>query len=204
MTDSIHSHLSFLQKKLSVKKTRYNKFANYHYRNAEDIVDALKPIMPEGVYITMTDEIVLIGDRYYLKSTASICFNGDTVSASAYAREPLEKKGSDVSQITGGCSTYSRRYALSGLLALDDGEDVDNHDNTQEGKPAPKATTAPPVMINLDQETEINDLLNEYGGDKNAFCQHFKVNNLYQLTHEQYKVAKDSLNRKIAKKRMGE
>lgn len=159
MTD-IYSHLSDVQKKLNVPKTRVNKFAGYNYRNTEDIVEAAKKVMPPGCCLTMDDDIIMIGDRYYVKSTASFSFEGHTVSMKGYAREPLEKKGSDMSQITGGCSTYARRYALAGLLAIDDGEDCDNHDNTEHYKPQQQKKSEPPKRASpLKNTKDLYDLV---------------------------------------------
>lgn len=130
--------LNEIQQKLKVPKGHRNTFANYDYRNAEDILEAVKPLLGEAV-LTLNDEIVQLGDRYYVKSTASLLDAEEkfTYTTSGYAREPLEKKGSDASQITGAASSYARKYALCGLFCIDDGEDADNQDNTQ-AKPAAK------------------------------------------------------------------
>jgi hypothetical protein len=120
------SKLAEFQSKLKAPKGQFNKFGNYKYRSAEDIVEAIKPIInPDGYYLTITDEIVLIGTRYYIKAIATLSNGKDTFSSTAFAREEETKKGMDGSQITGSSSSYARKYALNGLFAIDDTKDAD-------------------------------------------------------------------------------
>lgn len=117
-----------LQSKIRVAKNQYNSFGEYSYRSLEDIFEALKPILLEvGVAVVVTDDLVLLGDRYYVKATASVVDDDGTILASCngFAREELEKKKSDGSQLTGMASSYARKYALSALLCLDDVKDAD-------------------------------------------------------------------------------
>jgi hypothetical protein len=127
--------LGYVQANIKAPKTRENKFAGYKFRNCEDIFNAVKPYLLGGSCLTVNDEIVLIGDRYYVKATATFRFAGDAITNVAYAREPLQKKGSDESQITGATSSYARKYALNGLLLIDDTQDADE---TNDHKDAPK------------------------------------------------------------------
>lgn len=119
--------LGLIQSELKAPKGQTNKFGGYQYRSAEDILEALKPILKEhGCTLIINDEIMLIGERYYVKSTATIyCGNGGRASTSAFAREPLNKKGMDESQITGSSSSYAKKYALNGLFSIDDTKDAD-------------------------------------------------------------------------------
>ena len=118
--------LSEFQAKLKVPKKQYNSFGKYKYRSCEDILEAIKPIINEsGFYLTITDEIVQIGDRYYVKAIASLSNGEKLYQTIAYAREELDRKGMDSSQITGAASSYARKYALNGLFAIDDSEDSD-------------------------------------------------------------------------------
>lgn len=126
-----------IQNKLKVPKNQYNNFGKYKYRSCEDILEAVKPLLKEEeCYIVLEDSIELIGERYYLKAVATILNkDGASVSASAYAREPLIKKGMDDAQITGSTSSYARKYALNGLFAIDDSKDIDSMENNNAEQP---------------------------------------------------------------------
>jgi hypothetical protein len=130
---SIEKRLSEIQKNLDVPKSRFNKFAGFHFRNAEDILNAVKELLKDSESIVIQDEIVYIEGRYYVRATASLYIGKDSISVSAYAREPDGKKGMDESQVTGATSSYARKYALNGLLAIDDVRDSD-FDGTDETK----------------------------------------------------------------------
>lgn len=120
--------LNKIQQELKVPKNQRNNFGNYNYRSCEDILEAVKPLLEDAV-LTINDEIVNIGDRYYVKATAILQTNIKSISATAYAREPIIKKGMDEAQITGATSSYARKYALNGLFAIDDTKDADTMDN---------------------------------------------------------------------------
>ena len=120
--------LTNIQSTLKAPKGNFNSFGKYKYRSCEDILEALKPLLAEhSCVVTLSDEIVQIWERYYIKATATLldCESGETQSTTAFAREELEKKGMDSSQITGSASSYARKYALNGLFAIDDGVDAD-------------------------------------------------------------------------------
>lgn len=130
---NVYEKLQRVQFGLKAPKNQYNKFGNYHYRNCEDIQEAAKPLLQEvKAALIVGDELMLIGDRYYIRATARFvdCESGETVDNTAYAREEQEKKGMDVSQVTGSTSSYARKYALNGLFCIDDVKDADNQDNT--------------------------------------------------------------------------
>lgn len=121
-----------IQSELKAPKGQYNSFGKYNYRSCEDILEGVKPLLAKhGLVLTIQDEIELIGDRYYVKATATITNGKDNISSSAYARESLDKKGMDSSQVTGATSSYARKYALNGLLAIDDTKDADTMDNSK-------------------------------------------------------------------------
>lgn len=125
---SVYLKLVKVQSTLKAPKNQFNKFGNYAYRNCEDILEALKPILAEvGAIVNISDEVVLIGERYYIKATVKFidAETGETVEASAMAREEESKKGMDSSQLTGSTSSYARKYALNGLFAIDDTKDSD-------------------------------------------------------------------------------
>lgn len=121
-----------IQSELKAPKGQYNSFGKYNYRSCEDILEGVKPLLAKhGLVLTIQDSIELIGDRYYVKATATITDGKENVSTSAYARESLDKKGMDASQVTGATSSYARKYALNGLLAIDDTKDADTMDNSK-------------------------------------------------------------------------
>jgi len=118
--------LQKIQSELKAPKNRRNKFGNYNYRSCEDILEAVKPLLSKyGAELTLTDEAVAVGDRYYIKATAQLKQGEETVTVQAYAREAETKKGMDDSQITGTASSYARKYALNGLFLIDDTKDAD-------------------------------------------------------------------------------
>jgi hypothetical protein len=123
--------LNEIQQKLKVPKGQKNDFGNYKYRSCEDILEAAKPLLGEAT-LTITDEIILIGDRYYVKALVTLSLGEESKSTIAYAREAFAKKGMDESQITGAASSYARKYALNGLFCIDDTRDADTGDNSGE------------------------------------------------------------------------
>ena len=125
---NVYMKLVEVQSKLKAPKSQFNKFGNYAYRNCEDILEALKPLLNEvKAIINISDDVVLVGERYYIKATVKfICAEtGEIIEASAMAREEENKKGMDSSQLTGSTSSYARKYALNGLFAIDDTKDSD-------------------------------------------------------------------------------
>lgn len=125
---SVYLKLVKVQSKLKSPKSQFSKFGNYAYRNCEDILEALKPLLAEvKAVVNISDEVVLVGERYYIKATVKFidAETGDVVEASAMAREEESKKGMDSSQLTGSTSSYARKYALNGLFAIDDTKDSD-------------------------------------------------------------------------------
>lgn len=138
---SIFDRLKGVQQQLKAPKNQRNNYGGYNYRSCEDILEAVKPLLgTNSLSLIINDEIVLIGDRYYIKATATIFDDkGNYVSNSGYAREELTRKGMDSAQITGAASSYARKYALNGLFAIDDTKDADALNNGEEPK---KQTTA--------------------------------------------------------------
>lgn len=123
--------LNQIQANLKAPKNQMNKFGGYKYRSCEDILEAVKPLLKEsGLILLIKDEIVNMGDRYYVKATCTLYDEeGHSLSTEALAREAQTKKGMDESQITGAASSYARKYALNGLFAIDDNKDADTQDN---------------------------------------------------------------------------
>ena len=143
----IHEKLADIQKTLKAPKSQLNKFGGYKYRSCEDILEAVKPLLGDTI-LTISDELVLIGERYYIKATAMMqdCLDNTNITVSAYAREEETKKGMDASQITGSASSYARKYALNGLLLIDDTKDADaTNTHREETKPVTPDPTPPPA-----------------------------------------------------------
>lgn len=143
---SFYQSLIEVQSELRAPKNQRNDYAGYRYRSCEDILEAVKPLLvSRGLLLSLQDEIVQVGSRYYVRATASVTDGEKTVSASAYAREAEVKKGNDEAQITGAASSYARKYALNGLFCIDD---VKDPDATNKGDASPRkaqSSAAPPT-----------------------------------------------------------
>lgn len=123
---SIFDKLAKVQSELKAPKNQYNSFGKYNYRSCEDILEAAKPLcIANGLLLTVSDEVVQVGDRIYIRATASVTDGEGTIQTFGMAREAEEKRGMDSSQLTGATSSYARKYALGGLFALDDTKDAD-------------------------------------------------------------------------------
>lgn len=120
--------LADIQSNLKAPKTQFNKFGGYNYRSCEDIVEAVKPLLGEAT-LTLSDEMIEVGGRVYVKATARLTSKEGSIEVSACAREAETKKGMDDAQITGSASSYARKYALNGLFAIDDTKDADATNN---------------------------------------------------------------------------
>jgi hypothetical protein len=156
----MENQLSIIQNKVKAPKGQFNSFGKYHYRSAEDILEAVKQVVnPMGYSITISDTIINVGYRYYIKATATLSNGKETWSTDGYAREEESKKGMDGSQVTGASSSYARKYALNGLFALDDTKDSDAT-NTH-GKEPVKQAPKPSVTISAAELGEVKRLLDE-------------------------------------------
>lgn len=164
---SVLSKLLCVQAELKAPKNQFNSFGKYKYRSFEDILEAVKPLLKnQGLVLTISDEMKLVGERYYIQSTSTLtCIEtGECIVNTAMAREPETKKGADDSQITGATSSYCRKYLLNGLLLIDDNKDADHtndHGKQEQAKPAAKTASnqaAKPAGIDLDDAV---DLLNQ-------------------------------------------
>lgn len=136
-----------IQSELKAPKSQFNKFGGYKYRKAEDILEAVKPLLAkQKCTLTITDDVVLIGNRIYVKSTATIKNEkGECETTTGWAREEESKKGMDGSQITGASSSYARKYALNGLFAIDDNADSDTTNDGQHQAAQQQAQTQQPA-----------------------------------------------------------
>ena len=153
---SVYIKLMQAQSELKAPKGQYNSFGKYKYRSCEDILEALKPVLAKAkAIVTVTDELLLIGDRYYVKATAIFldAETGESVSGTAYAREEETKKGMDGAQITGTASSYARKYALNGLFLIDDTKDADTDECQRQGAAKAQRDNKPAASKQQDKIT---------------------------------------------------
>lgn len=159
---NFYQKLNAIQVALKAPKGQYNSFGKYKYRSCEDILDALKPHLAEtGLILSVSDDLVMIGERYYIKATATITDGISSKSVNGYAREEENKKGMDGSQVTGASSSYARKYALNGLFCIDDNKDSDYTNvgnNTKEeskAKPIEEAKTVSQTDLAKRVQTDV-------------------------------------------------
>lgn len=136
---NIREKLAKVQTVLKAPKNQYNSFGKYSYRSCEDILEAAKPLCAEnGLVLNLSDDVITVADRIYVKATASVTDteSGEIMQATGLAREPEDKKGMDSSQITGAASSYARKYALNGLFCIDDTKDADATNTHEKGASA--------------------------------------------------------------------
>lgn len=188
----IQEILGKIQTQLVAPKLKHNKFGDFKYRNIEDLTNAVKPLLKEhNAALTLSDEIVMVGDRVYIKATASLRVGAESVEAYGWAREPLAKKGMDDSQITGSTSSYARKYAFSGLFAIDGEKDADDE--------APKGKTDD-ALISEDQANTIYAMMDdaEIKADvRSGFLRYVGVNAVEEIPVAKYKAAVSALEAKI-------
>lgn len=185
-----------IQKKLKAPKDLYNKFGNYKYRSAESILEAVKPLLAEnGILLTITDELVMIGTRYYVKSTAMAQKGGETMCGIGYAREDDSKKGMDGSQVTGASSSYARKYALNGLFLIDDTKDADTNEyrdqqenatKQQQSKPAQQQPAKQPNAQHKDYNAETELVGEQEMLSCNSYFELMAVWNKFRAINPQY------------------
>ena len=187
-----------IQAKLKAPKGQRNTFGNYNYRSCEDILEAVKPLLAEeGCTLTLSDEIELIGDRYYIKATATLKSDKEEIQVSAYAREEQAKKGMDSAQVTGATSSYARKYALNGLFCIDDNKDPDTDEYTKQKKKAQESAKAEEKItaemeknaIELASDREVKtfmDMCEKLGVDFKQIGKQAGATSLKAMTKEQY------------------
>lgn len=156
----VYETLVDIQRDLRAPKNQTNTFGKYKFRSCEDILEAVKPLL-NGLALVVSDELVFIGDRYYVKATAILTNGENEVATTAYAREEQDKKGFDASQITGSASSYARKYALNGLFLIDDTKDADTMDNRKDEKKPDKKTSPPQKPSPNASEGSVDPFLNE-------------------------------------------
>ncbi len=165
---NIYQSLNYIQSNLKAPKGQYNSFGKYNYRSCEDILEGVKPHLQETkTCLVISDEIVTIGEHNYIKATATLySADGGAVANSAFAKEPLEKKGMDPSQITGATSSYARKYALNGLFCIDDNKDADTDEyaaKTTQTKAKPKASETNTIREKRIKEEYLKSITQQMG-----------------------------------------
>ena len=194
---NIFEKLLNIQTELKAPKSQYNSFGKYYYRNCEDILEAVKPICKKyGAVLTVFDEVVLIGERFYIKATAILTDieNGEMVTATAFAREEQDKKGMDASQLTGSCSSYARKYTLNGLFCIDDTKDADalppqGEQAKAEAKKEVKAVTA-------QQIADLQALAKQKGVTVESIVNGYKLKTLQDISPYQWAAAMNGLSKR--------
>lgn len=165
----IYEKLLNVQAELKAPKGQYNSFGKYNYRSCEDILEAVKPLLVANkLILTVVDDVILVGDRYYIKAIARVTDieDGKTVESVAYAREDETKKGMDLAQVTGSVSSYARKYALNGLFCIDDNKDSDTTNTHSKTTDNPKAPSiAKDTGINDNQIKRLYAIANKAGID---------------------------------------
>lgn len=193
---SVYLKLSNVQKELKAPKNQYNSFGKYKYRSCEDILEAAKPLcIQNGLILTVSDEIVLVGERYYIKATASVIDieSGVNHFATALARESENKKGMDDSQITGTASSYARKYALNGLFCIDDTKDAESDEYKNQTNQSKKSK---PTQID---KTKADTLVKKAGNRLSGVLKHYKIAKIEDMTLEQWTSAMRQLEKTEAK-----
>lgn len=174
MENNIYSRLQAVQMELKAPKDQYNNFGKYSYRSCEDILEVVKPLcQKQGLLLSLTDEIVEMGGRNYIKSIARVIEmeTGKDFFTVAFAREDETKKGMDGSQISGCASSYARKYALNGLFCIDDTKDADTLDNRSEVQ-----------LATQKQQNELEVLCQKTGSDLKKVLAWVHCQNIKELT----------------------
>lgn len=193
----IHEKMMKIQTTLKAPKNLFNSFGNYKYRNAEGILEAVKPLLAENkLSMYISDDVQAVNDRVYVKATVSIfdIETGESVMATASAREALNKKGMDDSQITGTASSYARKYALNGIFLLDDTKDADTDENQKERtarankqEQEKNKEKLDQMKISLVKQKTLLDLCEDEKFDINKISKSYKHESIKDITEGQYK-----------------
>lgn len=200
MNTNIYKKLLQVQGDLKAPKGQRNTFGNYNYRSCEDIVEAVKPLLKrEGLILNLSDEVVQVGDRYYVKATARVIDieTGEKVETTALAREDENKKGMDLAQITGSVSSYARKYALNGMFAIDDTKDSDAT-NTH-GKEIPSSNQSKSTTLSDKQVARLIAIAKSAGQSldviKKVAKKDYNANELNELSKADYDALCDRLEK---------
>lgn len=183
----IYQKLNIVQSKMKAPKNLFNSFGKYKYRNAESILEAFKPYGKElGLVLMLNDSVEQVGDRVYIKATATLIDIEDNsrVEASAYAREPVNKKGLDDSQLSGATSSYARKYCLNGLFLLDDTKDADTDEYRTQAENQYNAQK--PQKVSDVQAKSLMNVITKKGLDADDLLSRVGADDISDLTPDKY------------------
>lgn len=190
---SLVERLANVQRELNAPKGQENKFGGYKYRSCEDILQAVKPLLGDMI-ITVSDDITIVADRVYVKATATVTDGEHSISTTAFAREALTRKGMDESQITGSASSYARKYALNGLLLIDDNKDADSQDNREHHAPAQVKRIGANEVAQLRKAMQAADVAED------RFCLRMQIGSVEELPMAAFAKAIGKLNQQAKEK----
>lgn len=199
---TITDKLLKIQCELKAPKNQFNSFGKYKYRSLEDITEAVKPLLlVSKCALLINDEIVEVGGRVYVKATATLISGDEKIAATAFAREPENKKGMDEAQITGSASSYARKYCLNGLFAIDDTKDADGYNNRDDNKSSQRSPSlynpehsdnigsrASP-KITTKQLKVLQDAIQQHDVDLPRFYSYYKIEHLHQMQTDKFEDA---------------
>lgn len=194
---TIQEKLSLIQAELKAPKNQHNDFGNFNYRSCEDILEALKPLLQKSkTFLTISDEIVNIGSRFYIRTTAALCDaeSESYISVYGYAREPENRPKMDEAQVTGSSSSYARKYALNGLFCIDDAKDPDAT-NTGQNKVAPAQQKGQQVNLSQAEFHKLQKEADKKGVPYSSIYQRYGKKSLYELSKEDYRRAMSGLSK---------
>mgnify|MGYP000058510124 CR=1 FL=1 len=194
---NFYEKLIEIQATLNAPKNQYNKFGKYAYRNCEDILQALKPhLAKHKLFQKITDELVNIDGRYYVKATVTVTDGEVSESNSAYAREDEVKKGMDGAQITGAASSYSRKYSLNGFWGIDDNKDPDSNEHSmQNNQNGNQPQLKQPVQyLNQKQIADLQALIESKGFTVQQACQTWNIQSLSAIVAADYQNVVNNVN----------
>ena len=188
MKEGIFAKLLMVQQKLKAPKDQYNSFGKYKYRSAESILEAVKPLLMEhGLVMVLTDTIEQFGDRLFLKATVTVTDGEEgKVSTTALAEIATEKKGMDVSQITGTASSYARKYALNGMFLIDDTKDADTDEYQNQKANASLMETVGTKTISAAKAKALQKMLDDANVNVPVLLDRFGAESVEKLTEEQH------------------
>jgi len=193
-----------VQTELKAPKNKFNSFGNFSYRSCEDILESVKPLLKaRGLMMTITDEVVNVGSKNYIRATVTIRDGDQTVSVSAFAREAEAKKGMDDSQITGTASSYARKYALNGMFLIDDTKDADADEYRTVIDPVAGSGTTllfEDEKISKLKAKTLKDLCEKTNTDIPKVLEYYKVSTIEEMTSSQYAEAVKQIEKKNGQK----